>query len=95
VFLIPDTPLGRRIATLGTVFIATVAVRLILALVRPELTVAQAAVAGAATVVLVAPPAHIWLGGDDPIPSTRRASYRLLCVFAAGAFLLFLGFGVA
>ena len=91
VFLIPDTPAARRIATLGSVFIAVLAVRFALGLAKPDLSEAQAAIAGMTTVVLVAPSLHAWLGSGPLVPDSRRLSYRLLCACAVLSFLVFLG----
>ncbi|MBM3270882.1 MAG: hypothetical protein FJZ01_24890 [Candidatus Sericytochromatia bacterium] len=92
--LIPDTPLSRRLATLGSILLAAVAVRLALGLVRPELGDAQTAIAGMTTAVLTAPTFHRWFGnGGALIPAERRFSYGLLCACSAMAFLVFVGLG--
>ncbi len=91
VLLIPDTPLGRRLASLGCVLLAAVAVRLALGLARPELTDAQTAIAGLTTAVLTAPTFSHWFGVGPLVPPERRVSYGMLCLCSALSFLVFVG----
>ena len=81
---------ARGQAYIISILLASMVVRILIGIVRPELNFEQTALIGVTTVLLIGPPIYQWFFDKPMIQPKKKIQYGVLSAFAASMFVVYI-----